>query len=204
MFCPDCDTNLDFVEVGDLCPRCGGFRRSANAAAATARVVVSAGEVSLKIIRGDHRPWTEKWLTVLQCLEALRALGSGDVRRLGNAQIDNRALMFFVECDHLRDWLEWDVLALGGAVTADIKNHFQSSQPLVVCNAICNSHKHHTRRSGITARIRETLITPDGAKIYIEVDWATAGATRIDAVVLADQCVSSWRSFFSTSNITEP
>jgi len=39
-------------------------------------------EVSLKITRGDDRPWVEKWLTTLHCLDALRETYSGDARTL--------------------------------------------------------------------------------------------------------------------------
>jgi hypothetical protein len=42
MFCPDCDTTLDDVRVSDLCPTCGGRRRSAIATAGVANVAVVA------------------------------------------------------------------------------------------------------------------------------------------------------------------
>lgn len=38
MYCPDCETNLDAVPVGDACPSCGGLRRSAVVTPATAAV----------------------------------------------------------------------------------------------------------------------------------------------------------------------
>jgi hypothetical protein len=205
MFCPDCDANLDDVPVGDPCPACGGARRSAIAYTETARAVATVGEVSLKITRGDHRPWTEKWLTILGCLDSLRAAYSGDARTLGNVEIDRRAQTFFVECDHLRDWLKADVAALGGASTADVHGHFQSSTPLQVCNAICVTHKHHTPLAGKTvARIRDTDVTPTGARVSIEIDWATPQATTVDALDLAEDCLASWRAFFSKFGIAEP
>jgi hypothetical protein len=131
--------------------------RPANVAVQAIGVVTPVGELSLKVTKGDHRPWTEKWLTVLHCFDALRATYSGDARQLGNLEIERRALTFFVECNHLRDWLMEDLTTRPGVARADIDKHFQESVPLRRCNAICNTHKHHTRRAGMTtARIRDT------------------------------------------------
>ena len=190
--------------MGAPCPASGGRRRAANVAVETARAVVSVGEVSLKVTRGDQRPWTEKWLAVRHLLGALSDAYSGDARLLGNLEIDGLVLSFAVECDHLRDWLEGDVAALSGATPADIQQHFLSSQPLLTCNAVCNTHKHHTRLSGTVARIRDTDVTPTGARVTIEVDWATPQATTVDALYLAEACVASWRTFFVRFGIVEP
>jgi hypothetical protein len=159
----------------------------------------------MKITRGDDRPWVEKWLTILHCLDALRETYSGDARTLGNVEIENRAQTFFVECDHLRDWLKGDLAALAGVSANDVHQHAMSSQPLRVCNAVCVTHKHHTPWPGRTvARIRDTDITPNGARVTIEVDWATPQATKVDALDLAEDCVKSWRAFFVQFGIVEP
>jgi hypothetical protein len=124
---------------------------------------------------------------------------------LSNLEVDARCLNFFVECDHLRDWLKGDVdVAYQGVTADDVHKHFQSSVALQRCNAICNSHKHHTRSSGITARIRSTSITPHGARVAIEVDWARPSRTTVDALELADDCVASWQDFFKTFGLKEP
>ncbi len=160
--------------------------------------------VGVKIGRGDYRPWTEKWLLILSRIKALQAVYSGDTHGLGNLEIDSRALDFFVECDHLRDWLEGDLPALPSITPADIDRHFQSSQALRRCNAVCNSHKHHTRRSGTTARIRDTEMTGGKARVTIEVDWASPSAAMVDALDLAEDCVADWRAFFTAFGIAEP
>jgi hypothetical protein len=203
MFCPDCMENLDDVPSDSTCPRCGGFSRSAIARPQAAEVHASVGEVGLGITKGDHPSWTEKWRTVLHCLDELREAYSGDARQLGHLVIDNRVSTFFVECDHLRDWLKKDARALGSATQMDVDRHYELSQPLQRCNAVCNSHKHHTRRSGITARIRDTSITSTGARVTIEVDWRTADAIKVDALDLAEECVACWRSFFEAFDIPE-
>ncbi len=204
MWCPDCKASLDEVAVSDPCPACGGRIRSANAAVETIGVVAAVGEVSLKVTRGDDRPWTQKWLAVIHSLDALRDAYGGDARLLGSVAIDSRVESFFVECDHLRDWLVGDVASLSDVVAPDIEQHFTASQPLLTCNKVCNTHKHHTRRSGTTARIRATELTPTGARVTIEVDWATSQATTVDALDLAQDCVTSRRAFFTRFGIAEP
>ena len=54
------------------------------------------------------------------------------------------------------------------------------------------------------ARIRETDVTPTGARVSIEIDWATPRATTVDALDLAEDCVASWRAFFAKFGIAEP
>jgi hypothetical protein len=106
-----------------------------------------------------------------------------------------------VDCDHLRDWLGSDPTL--PITSADLDAHVLGS-PLKIGNAICNTHKHHTRRSGTTARIRDTVLGPEVARVTIEIDWATPHATTVDALQLAEECVASWRAFFAQHNIAEP
>lgn len=201
MTCPDCGQNLADVPIGDHCPTCHGPRRSATVSPAL-ELKVDMPPPSIKITKHDVRPWTEKWSLTLFRIDALvRAYAGDDLK--SNLEAETRALDFFVECDHLRDWLENSESQLGLS-PGDVAAHFESSMALKTCNAICNTHKHHTRRSGTTARIREVITNPQGSQISIEVDWATPLATTLDALEVADECVASWRSFFAANGIKEP
>lgn len=200
MFCPECDAKLDEVEVGLPCPTCRGNRRSAIARPQTVDVVVDVNPIGLRIRRDDLRPWLEKWADVTHSLQEVSAAYHG-FEEVGNVELDQRVTRFFVECDHLRDWLIGDHASLSELSEGDVHEHFESSWSLQVCNAICNSHKHHTRRSGMTARIRETSIGPVGGHVTIEVDWASPTATTLDALDLAQQCVDSWRGFLNANGI---
>lgn len=89
----------------------------------------------------------------------------------------------------------------------DINVHRAGSRALQVCNAMCNTDKHHTRStpSDMTARIRTTSLPPNaGAVVTVEVDWGTNDATKWDALELAHECVESWRTFFAARGIPEP
>jgi hypothetical protein len=113
MFCPDCDANLDELAEGGPCSECGGFRRSTKVSPETIRSEVMVGEVSLEVTRADVRPWAEKWRTVLHGLERIENAYSHGGGKLSNEEVDGRVNQFFVNCDHLRDWLDSDPLFSG-------------------------------------------------------------------------------------------
>jgi len=206
MFCPDCQTDLDDVPLGVACPGCGGQKRSALAQAEAAVVFVGSAAGSFSITRDDHRPWTEQWQTILHCLEELRVAYSPRGETLGTVEIKSRVETFFVECDHLRDWLKHDLSALHGVTADDIRGYaLRSSPALSTCYAVCNTHKHHTRDRGRTeAQIREISVSSSGARVAIEIDWASPSATTVDALGLAEDCVQAWSEFFKRFNIVEP
>ena len=203
--CEDCDANLDSVQPGEPCPTCGSTRRSIRVQAQSGLATfVTFPQPTIRISRDDKRPWVEKWKSTMSRLDALRAVYTRAEEPKSNVDVDNRALDFFVDCDHLRDWIAEDDVSLPTITWTEVRGHLASSPPLQVCNAICNSHKHHTRASGVTARIRDTEIGPHGARVTIEVGWATPSATTVDALDLAEQCVESWRVFFKAQGISEP
>lgn len=204
MYCPDCDASLDEVPVGEACPNCGGRRRAAIASPPPVAVVAVVEEVSYKITRSDHRPWEEKWRLVLHLRQQLAEAYAGNVPKGGNVEIDTHVTSFCVECYHFPEWLIGDLASIPGVSDTAIRHH-KKATPLVIAEAVANSHKHHTRIQGkTTARIRDTSVGSTGATVTIEVDWATPQATTIDALDLADQCVDSWRSFFKQYGIVEP
>jgi hypothetical protein len=104
----------------------------------------------------------------------------------------------------MRDWLNAELVNVGGVRKQDVDNHVAGSQPLEVSSAVANSDKHHTRTHDITARIRDTLMTPDRDCVTIEVHWATAQAKTFDALDPANDCLTSWRAFFPQHGIAAP
>jgi hypothetical protein len=202
MFCPDCNTNLDDVPVDDPCPTCAGVRRSAVVKPEPVRVTATAHAPSIGIGRDDQRPWHEKWREVVRSRDPIREAYT-DCRGLGNVDVDARVTRFCSECHDLRDWLKKDLANLPGVTATDVDNHASQSGPLRISSDVANSHKHHTRKPGMTtARIRHTLMTPDnGARVTIEVDWATPKASAVDALDLANECVDSWQAFLKQNGI---
>lgn len=205
MFCMDCNADLDVVAVGDPCPTCGGTRRSAIVTPQTAAVRVTVSEPTISVTRGDHRPWFEKWREVLRARDQIEVVYAQRVDGIGNAEVEDRITRFCSECHDVRDWLLGDIASLPVVGVADITAHAASSPPLVVSSAVANSHKHHTRRAGtMTARIRKTDMTPIGARVTIEISWATPAAKTVDALDLANDCIASWGEFLARRGISEP
>ena len=205
MFCPDCNTNLDPVPVGKPCPGCSGARRSAVARPATVAATVAIPEPGISVTRSDHRPWYEKWREVVRARDQIAHAYAGRVPGVGNAEVDEKVTRFCSECHDMRDWLVGDLENVPGFTASDITAHATSLPALQVISAVANSHKHHTRRAGTTtARIRSTGMSPRGARVTIEIDWASQAATNVDALDLANDCVASWRQFFGSNGIVEP
>jgi hypothetical protein len=202
MVCTDCDTPLDDVPVGAVCPGCAGYRRSASVVAVVAAASAMAAVPTVSTKRRDPPPWTEKWLTALHWLGLLRTAYSEP--QLGNAEAQRRAETFFDECNHLRYWLKEDIGGLARVTPSDISRHFKNSPDLQWCRDIGDTYKHHTRDHGPTARIEETVISPTGCRVSVRVDVANSSASPVDALALAERCVNSWRAFFKTFGITPP
>jgi len=203
MFCPDCATNLDAVPTGEVCPGCKGSNRSAIASPGAAESAATADRVTgIVVTKADNRPWVEKWQMVLHSLDKVCEVYANS-NGLGTIEIECRVDSFFVECDHLRDWLLWDT-SLPAITETTIDRKVDSTAALSLCRDICNTHKHHTRRSGRTARVRGVAIDAPRATVAIEVDWALPAATTVDALQLAEDCVQSWRDFFDEHGINTP
>ena len=50
----------------------------------------------------------------------------------------------------MRDWLKKDLANLPGVTTTDVDDNAAQSGPLRMGGDVANSHKHHTRKSGLT------------------------------------------------------
>jgi hypothetical protein len=141
--------------------------------------------------RGDQRPWSEKWQRILRGRDAISEAYAAEGRALGNLEVEGRVTSFFSDCYHLRDWLIGDRGSMPGVTPAGLDEYIRNSYPLSLSQAICNTDKHHSRSRGVTARIRKTVVSPRGARVTLEIDWATPQAAEIDALDLAnDLCTS--------------
>ncbi len=168
--------------------------------------------VTISLRKADVRPWAEKWIFVLHQLERLRAVYDGTDRPRGTLDIEGLAMSFFVECDHLEDWMKRDPAPLPG-LTGKQRREFRkavvafhdSDVALRQCSNICNAHKHYGRDDGLlVARIRTISELPPGWRVTIDLDWPKPTSPTVDALELADQCVAAWKGFFAANGIHEP
>lgn len=145
---------------------------------------MGARPAGIQITKDDDRPWVEKWWTILHHVRIPRDIYA-DSSGVGNIEAESRANAIFIECDHLRDWLKWDKAL--GIPQKVIHRYAESSRPLQLANAICNSHKHHTRtgRRGkpppMTARVWRFKTNSDGssgAEVTIKLNWGRQGIPR--------------------------
>jgi hypothetical protein len=165
-----------------------------------------AGRPGVKISKDDHRPWLEKWRFVLHHLARLRRYYESEVPDTSNLDVEAWATGFFVECNHLVDWLCHDISSLGGVTKRQIRDFASDSEALRRCDAICNTHKHHTRNTmKPTARIGDVEQSRGRWQVTVELDWLSRpGGPTVDALDLADQCVAEWQRFLELHGITNP
>jgi hypothetical protein len=204
MYCPDCQTNLDDVPVGDRCPSCGSDRRSATASPQTATAKVEVLRPTLEITSNPERPWFEKWWTVLDLLERL-TIAYRTTEGTGNVEAEQIVKNLFNELNDMRDWLKKDDVNLPGLSDTAVDAHATTYQ--TVANAMANTYKHHTRcGKQIEAQVRTARVGPAGVTVTIEYDIKSIKRKpqMLDAMTQAQQAVDSWRQFFVEEGIGEP
>ena len=198
MNCADCGTNLDETPVGQLCPRCGGGRRSAKAYAEAALLVTATLTASGSIGYNPVRPWQQKWRDVITGLDALQV--TYRQRDLDNEVVRRQVETFFKDCCELADWLRKQ------ADSPNAMNYVKTDPDLKLCDGMAQTTKHHTRapsskQDPITARISWVH---GGQGVRAEIEWSTpSGSTGIeDALDLARRCKSAWERFFAQHGLT--
>lgn len=197
-FCSDCLHELGPEETGRPSPACGGSNVSVRGGLATEMDMAHPG--ALRVTRADHQPWSEKWARAQRRLERVRGMYAGHGEP-GNAALEDELSALFDDCNHLREWLKKDSANLP-FTEDDVDEWFWEDEHLKICNAISNSDKHHTRSgTQMTARIRDTTAGAAGAKVEIEVHWATPDAYAIDGLALAESVVGAFRGFLSQHGI---
>ncbi len=146
--------------------------------ASAAGFTFAATAPTLSITKNSPRPWREKWRFTQHHLKRLSELYEGTTPGEYASTLDVEAWAngFFVECDHMRDWLGLDpsVLLSKEEIDQQIQCRYDNLQR---CRDICNTHKHLERARGgrrpkKTARIAEIVTEPDGKhRVVIELDW---------------------------------
>lgn len=78
----------------------------------------------------------------------------------------------------------------------------QSDPYLKIAEGFSNTDKHHTRSHGLQAQISSLTCTPTGNQARVVwTDVASGGNGEIDALHLAEGCVTAWRSFFAVPGL---
>lgn len=205
--CSECKENLDEVAPGERCPQCGSTRRTQTIVLPTIEVETKVFEPTLEIGENPDRPWVEKWEQVLRYLEDVEDAYTKDGKNLGNAEIRQRAIRFFNECNDMMDWLATNKTELPHLAEADIVNHVRNDPNLQICNGLADTYKPRERTRGknpMTARVQSTTLSPEGTSVKIEYSRPSTVPQTCDALDTARKCVASWRFFFKQQGIVEP
>ena len=150
------------------------------------------------------RPWRDLWWVIRDALTEISIATGSQASKLGVPVLRSRFSRFFVEMDHLRDWLSTDDDELPHVTEAMVNQFAFNNDQLRVVNALSNTTKHRKRRSGMVADI--TAITFSPVRAIVNVSYAEGlehmGVT--DALVLARGAIDAWGQFFDKYGITAP
>lgn len=142
-----------------------------------------------------QRTWQRKWRDVQYARKLILDVYEG--QHLDVDDLTRRIEGFFKTCYELGDWIEEEK-------GLPAKAYAKTPPTLELCDAIAQTAKHHTRhQSGnpITAVVVELFSDRKG--IHGDIAWTSNSGNngRVDALILADQCVAAWESFFQQNGL---
>ncbi|MCR1162317.1 hypothetical protein NEK97_12675 [Paenarthrobacter sp. UW852] len=191
------------------CPHCGAT------SAAGDLELTGSGTLEAVVVEvgySEAEPWLSKWDDVIRDYEAVEEafLAEGTDNRV----IRHRLLRFFEDCWHLVEWIKRDT-QLPAEVAEKVVKAAWNADPMVLCEAIASTSKHHTRegRKGqpekVTARVMSVTM-PQGIGKWSPTVTVTAWNPEApepqdhDARTLASDCISWWRSFIKQNRLPVP
>lgn len=143
-----------------------------------------------------HRTSQRKWRDVMHARNAIV-----EVYERKGIDVDDftrRVEQFFKTCHELGDWIEEQI-------GHPAKDYAKSPPILELCDAVAQTAKHHTRRQTRKDPISAVVVElyGDEGRNHADISWSkeSVPAGRIDALVLADQCISEWRKFFAEHSL---
>jgi hypothetical protein len=195
--CSDCGQEL--TDPSELCPNCGSDRQ-------TAHIGLSDNVVTVDILAeltgvfGPDRSWVEKWLSVRKQLERVETACSTSGYK-GIDDVKQAFEGFFIECNHMYDWLRRDKST--GLTKSDLDKHIFGDHDLKICRGAANVAKHYVRDdpNAMTARIASVAARPTG--VEVKLDWAEGSNSGTeDALDFARRCVVSWEQFLKSKGLS--
>jgi hypothetical protein len=148
------------------------------------------------------RPWREMWIRTLDGLEAIRRGYAGSAGQMPINEWVSVVTDFFVAAHHLHDWIRGDP-----AVSAIVKDAaltlFQSDVSIGLAVDFSNTYKHHTRKSA-GRHVQIGAFYCSANRCTAEIAWTDNGsrqARSLDALTLAENCITAWRSFLTAQGL---
>ena len=161
-------------------------------------------DLTVVLHRPEPRPWRDHWYVIRdaysECDEAIGPKAAS----LGLPVIRSRFSRFFVEMDHLRDWLMTDDDELPDITEKVVNDYALNHEMLKIVNAFSNSIKHRKRRSGMVADITEIMFDPMRTTVKVTYSQGDGTFGVIDAMALARRAVEAWGTFFDEHDVSSP
>lgn len=205
--CGSC--GLEIANGSTVCPHCGATSASGSLAL-TASGILEV--VDVEIGYSAQESWLSKWDDVRRDYEAVEEAFATE--GTDNRVIRHRILRFFEDCWHLVEWIKRD-MHLPAAVREKVVKAAWSAEPMVLCEAVASTSKHHTREASkrrpekATGRVMGVKM-PQGSGNWsptVKITFWRPGITETqdrDARTLASDCMSWWQSFIKQNELPVP
>ena len=195
--CSTCSAVLEDETPGIACPSCGGTGRQIFVEATGMYVIVDIHAPSVSVGYSDQPSWTEHWDDLQEAYLALKRIYALD-NTLDNLQVRRVIKTFFTQCWHLSDWLKKDPES---PVTEDSFRVFiPTATALQICHAVADISKHHAPSHGMTARVTRVNF---GRTCTATIEYQNPDG-EVDALQLADGCMTEWRDFMEAQGMEVP
>lgn len=195
------------VSGSPVCPSCGATSAAGNVALTGSGTLEA---VDVEIGYSEKESWHSKWDDVTRDFEAIEEAFT--IEGTDNRVIRHRLLKFFEDCWHLVEWIKRDP-NLSAAVREKVMKAAWGADPMVLCEAVASTSKHHTREGHkgqpekATARVMAVRMPLGGWSPTVKITvWQpeTPGPQDHDARTLAADCMSWWRSFIKQNELSVP
>lgn len=190
-----------------VCPNCGATSATGSLA------LTGSGSLEAVVVEigySQQESWLSKWDDVRRDYEAVEEAFA--VKGTDNRVIRHRLLKFFEDCWHLVEWIKRDP-QLPTAVRAKVMKEALGADPMVLCEAVASTSKHHTRQGHkgrpekATARVMAVTMPQDNWSPTVKITvWRSETTEPQDhnARTLAVECMSWWQSFVKQNELFVP
>jgi len=192
--CSDCSTELTDLTPDSACPNCGSTERTYMVLLADSATF--SDEMILDGTYANEKFWWEQESTMYWHLDNIRNIYGGEPSS-NSGPLVMELNEFFGACWHLRDWMMQDDERLPHITKKMIDAYVDTSIPLQRARAHANTTKHMELNDPRKLRSRLAGFHQEDGRMSIAIEfWSSVHPlVRVDALAVAESCVTAWEAF---------
>ena len=197
--CTDCGEELS-DDNSAACSACGGTAKTYHLQVHDTVQSQTVDEAYISEIGYGPRDWTHLWFDLVHHQDQIRSLYASP--RTDNLRLRRSVEAFMTASAHLFDGL-YKTAAL---TKKAIRTYMDGSPGLEVSQGFANTWKHFGRSEATDLRAEITRYARDQDSCSMTVTYGSEQRPDkdIDALALADMCVTEWRALLQQNGLTPP